>query len=270
MLATRIKICCIASVEEGLAAVEHGAWPVGLVSEMPSGPGAISEALIAEIAAALPSSVMTFMLTSRQDAAENIAEQRRCRVTTVQICDRLRVGTYGDLREGMPNVSIVQVVHVRDGRAIVEAEEVAPHMDAILLDSGDAASPTKRLRGTGQTHNWAVSRQICDRAGVPVFLAGGLTPENVADAVRRVRPFGVALGSGTPCLPPDPDYPGHVEVRRERTGGEIKSQVRFLFLSEPLAGELVGIEPIDHWIWSIVFTTTLLARFDERKRLIVE
>jgi hypothetical protein len=195
MPATRIKICCIARVEEGLAAVEHGAWAVGLVSEMPSGPGVISEALIAEIAAALPASVMTFLLTSRQDAAEIIAQQRRCRVTTVQICDRV---------------------------------------------------------------------------DVPVFLAGGLTPENVADAVRRVRPFGVALGPGTPRLPPDPDYPGHVEVRRERTSGEIKSQGRLVFRSEPLASELVGIEPIDHGIWSNVFTTTLLTRFDERTRLIVE
>jgi phosphoribosylanthranilate isomerase len=196
MPATRIKICCIARVEEGLAAVEHGAWAVGLVSEMPSGPGVISEALIAEIAAALPASVMTFLLTSRQDAAEIIAQQRRCRVTSVQICDRLRVGTYGDLREGMPGVSIVQVVHVRDGRALAEAEEVAPHVDAILLDSGDAASPTKRLGGTGRTHDWGVSRRICDRVDVPVFLAGGLTPENVADAVRRVRPFGVDVCSG--------------------------------------------------------------------------
>jgi phosphoribosylanthranilate isomerase len=195
-MAPKIKICCIASVEEGLAAVEHGAWAVGLVSQMPSGPGVIPEALIAEIAAALPPPVRTFLLTSRQDAAEIIAQQKRCGVTTVQICDRLRAGTYGDLHRGMPNVSIVQVVHVRDERALAEAEEAAPHVDAILLDSGDAALPTKRLGGTGRTHDWAISRRIRERVAVPVFLAGGLTPENVADAARQVAPFAVDVCTG--------------------------------------------------------------------------
>lgn len=196
MPATRIKICCIARVEEGLAAVEHGAWAVGLVSEMPSGPGVISEALIAEIAAALPPSVMTFLLTSRQDAAEIIAQQRRCRVNTVQICDRLRSGTHEDLRDALPGISIVQVIHVRDEGALAESLRVAPHVAGVLLDSGTTASPTKELGGTGRTHDWGVSRRICDRVDVPVFLAGGLTPENVADAVRRVRPFGVDVCSG--------------------------------------------------------------------------
>jgi putative transposase len=62
----------------------------------------------------------------------------------------------------------------------------------------------------------------------------------------------------------NPDYPGHFEVRRVRTSGEIKFHGRLLFLSEPLVGELVGLEPIDDGVWSVVFYTTLLARFDER------
>ena len=196
MAATRIKICCIASVEEAWTAIDHGASAVGLVSEMPSGPGVIPEPLIAEIAAALPPAVGSFLLTSRQDAAAIIAQQRRCRVNSVQICDRLQSGAYQDLRDALPGISIVQVVHVRDEGALGEALRVAPHVNGILLDSGTTALPTKELGGTGRTHDWALSREIRDRAGVPVFLAGGLNSENVADAIRQVRPFGVDVCSG--------------------------------------------------------------------------
>lgn len=196
MAVTRFKICCIASVQEAWTAIDHGASAVGLVSEMPSGPGVIPEPLIAEIAAALPPSVGSFLLTSRQDAAAIIAQQRRCRVNSVQICDRLTSGTFRDLRDALPGIAIVQVVHVRDEGAAGEALRIAPHVDGILLDSGSTALQTKELGGTGRTHDWAVSREIRDRVGVPVFLAGGLNAENVADAIRLVRPFSVDVCSG--------------------------------------------------------------------------
>jgi phosphoribosylanthranilate isomerase len=196
MSVTRIKICCIASVEEAWTAINFGASAVGLVSEMPSGPGVIPEPLIAEIAAALPPAVGSFLLTSRQDVGAIIAQLRRCRVNTVQICDRLRSGTYQELRDALPGISIVQVVHVRDKGALGEALQVALNVDGILLDSGTTASPVKRLGGTGRTHDWALSREIRERVRVPAFLAGGLTSENVADAVRQVRPFGVDVCTG--------------------------------------------------------------------------
>jgi phosphoribosylanthranilate isomerase len=193
---TRIKICCVASASEAWTAIDHGASAVGLVSEMPSGPGVIPEALIAEIAAALPPAVGSFLLTSRQDAEAIVAQQRRCRVNTVQICDRLPPGAHRVLRNEMPGVSLVQVIHVRDRGALEEAVRVAPQVDGILLDSGSTASPTKQLGGTGRTHDWALSREIRDRVGVPVFLAGGLTPANVGDAIARVRPFAVDVCTG--------------------------------------------------------------------------
>jgi phosphoribosylanthranilate isomerase len=196
MTVPRMKICCIASVEEAWTAIDSGASAVGLVSEMPSGPGVIPEPLIGEIAAALPPAVGSFLLTSRQHAGAIIAQQRRCRVNTLQICDRLQSGTYKELRDALPGVSIVQVVHVRDEGALGEALRVAPHVDGILLDSGTAALPTKQLGGTGRTHDWAASREIRDRFHVPIFLAGGLTAENVVDAVRQVQPFGVDVCTG--------------------------------------------------------------------------
>ena len=177
-------------------AIGYGASALGLVSEMPSGPGVISETLIAEIAAIVPPPIATFLLTSKQDVASIIAQQRRCRVNTIQICDRLEQGSYDDLRDAMPGVSLVQVVHVTGEESIEEAVSVSHRVNAILLDSGNQALVVKELGGTGRAHNWDLSATIRERVAVPVFLAGGLKAENVRAAVERVRPFGVDLCSG--------------------------------------------------------------------------
>ena len=192
----RIKICCISTLAEAQLAIRHGASALGLVSEMPSGPGVIDEAQIVQIAAAVPPPVATFLLTSKTDLAEIIAQQRRCRTNTIQLCDRLKRGTHRDLRAALPGVSIVQVIHVNGEEAIAEALEVAPEVDAILLDSGNQNLPVKQLGGTGRTHDWSLSRRIREAVEVPVFLAGGLNPANAAEAFRQVRPFGLDVCSG--------------------------------------------------------------------------
>ncbi|WP_375768516.1 phosphoribosylanthranilate isomerase [Archangium gephyra] len=192
----RIKICCISSVEEAHAAIMAGASALGLVSSMPSGPGVISEPLIAEIAASVPPPIGTFLLTCGQDARDIIAQQRRCRTNTVQLCDRLTTGSYAELRDAMPGVSLVQVIHVTGEESLAEALSVAPHVDALLLDSGNQSLAVKELGGTGRVHDWAISRRIREQVRVPVFLAGGLRPENVGEAIRQVGPFGLDLCSG--------------------------------------------------------------------------
>jgi phosphoribosylanthranilate isomerase len=192
----RVKVCCIASAEEARAAVECGASAVGLVSAMPSGPGVIDEELIAEIAARVPPAVATFLLTCERDAAGIIGQQRRCRVNTLQLCDRVAPEVHAELRARMPGVSIVQVVHVSGEESLEEALGVAPRVDALLLDSGNQSLAVKELGGTGRTHDWRVSRRIVAESPVPVFLAGGLNPENVAEAIETVRPFGLDVCSG--------------------------------------------------------------------------
>jgi len=192
----RVKICCIASVDEAALAVDCGASALGLVSHMPSGPGIIRDEQIAEIAATVPPAIGTFLLTSRQQVADIIAQQRFCRTNTIQICDRLLHGTHRDLKVALPGISIVQVIHVTGTESIDEAVRVAPHVDAILLDSGNQKLAIKQLGGTGRTHDWTVSRAIRERIAVPLFLAGGLTPENVAHAIADVAPFGLDVCSG--------------------------------------------------------------------------
>lgn len=192
----RVKICCIASVAEARLAIQHGASAVGLVSAMPSGPGPIPEELIAEIAATIPPGVSSFLLTCQQDADAIIDQQRRLRVNTIQICDRLPAGSYGSLRAALRGVSLVQVIHVTGPESVDEAMMIAPEVDAILLDSGNQSLPIKELGGTGRTHDWRLSRAIREAIDVPLFLAGGLKPENVAGAIREVEPFGIDVCSG--------------------------------------------------------------------------
>ena len=186
-------------------AIDAGASAVGLVSAMPSGPGPIPEELIAEIAATIPPGVSSFLLTCLQDAASIIDQQRRLGVNTIQICDRLTEGTYQDLREALPGILLVQVIHVTGPEAVDEAIAVAPHVDAILLDSGNQSLAIKELGGTGRTHDWTLSRKIREAIEVPLFLAGGLNPSNVATAIREVQPFGIDVCSGLrPNGPLDP------------------------------------------------------------------
>ncbi len=177
-------------------AIEAGASAVGLVSAMPSGPGPIPESLIAEIAATIPPGVSSFLLTCLEDPEAIIDQQRRLRVNTIQICDRLTDGSHRELRMALPGVSLVQVVHVNGPEAIDEAVAVAPYVDAILLDSGNQSLPVKELGGTGRTHDWNLSRRIREAIDIPMFLAGGLNPSNVAAAIREVQPYGLDVCSG--------------------------------------------------------------------------
>jgi phosphoribosylanthranilate isomerase len=163
---------------------------------MPSGPGVISDERIAEIAATVPPAIGTFLLTSRQSVPEIIEQHHFCRTNTIQICDHLTVGTRRDLKDALPGIGIVQVIHVTGPESVEEAALVAPHVDAILLDSGNQKLAVKELGGTGRTHNWALSRAVRERIGIPLFLAGGLTPENVVQAIEEVGPFGLDLCSG--------------------------------------------------------------------------
>jgi phosphoribosylanthranilate isomerase len=192
----RVKICCIRSVEEATLAIECGASALGLVSQMPSGPGVISDQQIAEIAATVPPPIGTFLLTSRQNVSDIVAQHRFCRTNCIQICDHLTGGTHRELKDALPGISIVQVIHVAGAESVDEACAVAPHVDAILLDSGNQGLAVKELGGTGKTHDWTLSRTIRESIGIPLFLAGGLTPENVAQAIREVGPFGLDLCSG--------------------------------------------------------------------------
>ena len=195
-MATRIKVCCIASVAEARLAASLGASALGLVAAMPSGPGPIDDALIATIATHVPPPVSRFLLTSRTAPGDVVAHVRATHVDTVQLVDAVPEATYAALREALPHVRIVQVLHVEGEAQIAEARRAAPHVHALLLDSGRPSAKVKELGGTGRVHDWSVSAEIVRAVDVPVFLAGGLRADNVGEAIRAVRPYDVDICSG--------------------------------------------------------------------------
>ncbi len=156
----RIKICCIQNKEEAFTAIAFRASALGLVSEMPGGPGPIPDERIAEIAAVIPPPIATFLLTSRTHTQQIIQHQRKVKTNTIQIVDRLQKGTYQDIRNALPGIRIVQVIHVIDESAIDQAVRISTGVDAILLDSGNPKLKIKELGGTGRVHNWKISRKI--------------------------------------------------------------------------------------------------------------
>ncbi|MGC2235018.1 MAG: phosphoribosylanthranilate isomerase [Pyrinomonadaceae bacterium] len=192
----RVKICCISSKREALDAIDFGASALGLVGEMPSGPGVISDEEIFEIARIVPPPVATFLLTSKTSAKEIIEHYRKVQTSVIQIVDELTDKTYHEIRAALPNVKLVQVIHVAGEKSVDEAVELAESVDAILLDSGNPNLQIKELGGTGRKHDWRLSRKIVESIDKPVFLAGGLNAENVREAIETVQPFGLDLCSG--------------------------------------------------------------------------
>ena len=192
----RIKICCICNVEEAQLATAYGASALGLVGHMPSGPGVISNQKISEITKSVPPMVSTFLLTSETKAGAVIDHYKKVNTSTIQIVDVLENNDYQKIKNELPHVKIVQVVHVLNDKSVAEAINVSTYVDAILLDSGNPNLITKELGGTGRTHNWDLSRKIRDQIDIPVFLAGGIDSNNVKQAIEHVQPFGVDLCSG--------------------------------------------------------------------------
>jgi len=196
MRIVKVKICCIQSLEEAKLAIKYGAGALGLVSEMPSGPGVISEDFIVEIAKQVPADISTFLLTSKTNAEEIITQHKKCCTTHIQLVDNVEPDVFKKLRDELPEIKIVQVIHVTDEESIEEAVNVSNFVDLILLDSGNQKIAVKELGGTGRTHDWSISKEIVEIVNIPVFLAGGINPSNVSAAINEVKPYGVDLCSG--------------------------------------------------------------------------
>jgi phosphoribosylanthranilate isomerase len=202
----RVKVCCISSQEEAALAISCGAAALGLVGHMPSGPGVITDDLIFEIARRVPPPIGTFLLTSETAAGDIVRHHRITMTNTIQIVDALSCGSYQELRAALPGIKLVQVIHVLNEASVEEAAAAAEHVDALLLDSGNPDLDVKVLGGTGRVHDWKLSRKIRDSIKVPIFLAGGLQPDNVRRAIEEVQPYGLDLCSGV------------------RTGGQLDQQ----------------------------------------------
>ena len=185
-----VKVCCIQSVEEARRAIEAGADALGLVAAMPSGPGPIPDPLISEILSQLPKSICTVLLTSETGVDDILRHLERCPAEVVQVVRDIGSIALQELKDARPDVAWMQVVHVDSSAALERAKLVCEIADAILLDSGQPQAKTPTLGGTGQTHDWTISKAIVDAMSIPVVLAGGLRPTNIAMLYPMLHPLG--------------------------------------------------------------------------------
>jgi len=180
------------SVEEALACVEAGADHVGL-TPIQGLPGEIPLGTMRAIVKAVGDRARCVALTARTDPAEIVAMVEAVRPAILHLCPlagAITPATVASLRARLPaGLLIMQAVSVLGPASVDEARAYAEVADYLILDT--QAPDIPGIGASGVTHDWSVSRAIVDAVRVPVILAGGLSVENVGDAIRAVRPWGV-------------------------------------------------------------------------------
>ncbi len=191
----RVQIAGISNQEDALAVERAGADAIGFTLGLPGGPhNGLDERGARAIIRLLPPLIVPVLITYRVTAVEVESLCRELGVSTVQIHTRADPGQLAAMRAGIPGLKLILAVSVTGEASIEEAVRTGRHADALILDSHDPV--TGRHGATGLVHDWAISRRIVAASPVPVILAGGLTPENVGDAIRQVRPWAVDVHTG--------------------------------------------------------------------------
>ena len=205
----RVQIAGVSSLDEALELERAGVDALGLTVRLPSGVhDGLTEEKARDIVARLPPFVTTVAITYVGGAREAVALCRYLGVMALQLHGPFPTGELRLIRAALPHLKLIRAVHVTGPEAVAQARALERHVDAIILDTYDPE--TGRGGATGKTHDWNCSRAIVEAVSVPVILAGGLTPANVAAAIRSVRPWGVDVHTGVE----DPDGTRNVATMR--------------------------------------------------------
>lgn len=190
----RVQIAGISNLSDAIAVERAGADAIGFTIGLPTGPhNALDAAGAAEIVRALPPFIMSVLITYFRQADEVVDLCRTLGVSCVQLHGGAEQAEVAAMRRAIPGLKVIRAVHVT-GPEVVDEARTIHDADAIILDTYDAT--TGRHGATGKTHDWQASRAIVESVAVPVILAGGLTPTNVAEAIRLVRPWAVDVHTG--------------------------------------------------------------------------
>lgn len=189
----RVKFCGTASLADMQCAIDAGCDAVGFIMGVThKSCDFVTPNDAAKMVRRLPPFIEPVAVTHLQDTEDLIRLVEDSRCTTLQIQDSIEPSEIDRIRDALPYLRIVKAVHVMDESALLTAKRYEPHADAIILDT----RTEERLGGTGIPHDWNISARIVANSAVPVILAGGLTPENVREAIRKVRPYGVDVHTG--------------------------------------------------------------------------
>ena len=198
----RVKVCGNRSLQDVNKVVQAGVDAVGLiVGTKYFSEDEVSVPKAVELAETVPPFVSTVLVTHLQTSRDILDIYHKIRFSEIQLHNDVEPHEIARIRESAPHARIIQAVHVADWNALNLARSYEPYSDGILLDS----RTVNRIGGTGQVHDWSISREIVRLIKKPVILAGGLNEENVLRAIQFVRPFGVDVNSGVDASCGDKD-----------------------------------------------------------------
>ena len=191
----RIKVCGIKRVEDAIMAAYYGADAIGLVvGQKHNSDDFINKHLAQKIVKECPPYISPVLVTELDDAEEISNLAHKIGVTSIQLHSDCTVDSIISLRKNLPHIKIIKNFHVTKLEIIHSMKPFESVVDAFILDTLDLANG--KVGSTGLVHDWNISRNIVKEVSRPVILAGGLNPENVGEAIRFVKPYGVDASSG--------------------------------------------------------------------------
>jgi len=191
----RVKICGIKSVHDAKLVDRLGADALGLlVGQTHTSNDFISPEMALKICTAISPFIVPVLVTHIEDPEAIVKLARFLPCPTIQLHGDMTINLLRKLSRLLRPKKLIARASVEGEKSIQRALELSAYADAIVLDTIDRS--TDRVGGTGLVHDWSISARIVRQSRVPVVLAGGLTPENVAEAIRIVKPWGVDVNSG--------------------------------------------------------------------------
>jgi phosphoribosylanthranilate isomerase len=186
----RVKVCGIRRHQDVVLAAQLGVDAIGLlVGQRHRSEDFLEPQEARELAAACPPLVTPVLVTHHEEPDAIVPLAHELLVTTIQIHSECSAAALRKIRSELPGVRLIRAVHATRIDAIEQLRELSECVHGFIIDSVNANED--RTGGTGLTHDWNLSARIVAACPLPVILAGGLDPTNVAAAIATVRPYGV-------------------------------------------------------------------------------
>jgi len=190
----RVKICGIRSIDEAKGVIEAGADALGFHIELEQSRCPVAAATASGIISKLPPFISSVVVTSETDPKKLVRIMESTGATTLQLHKEVSPEMVNAVKTVFFSTKIYVAISVTGAESIAIAKTFEDSADTVILDTMN--QETGARGGTGKTHDWTISKKIVESTLFPVILAGGLNRDNVADAIKAVRPYAVDVNSG--------------------------------------------------------------------------
>lgn len=191
----KVKICANKSIEDAKMCIDAGADIIGiLVGQEHTSTDFVSKEVAKEICEFVSGRCKVALVTHLTDAIDIIELTKYIGNDIIQLHSDIKESEVEKITEELPDVKLVRLIHVSKDGEVCSDIEAMKYVNYYLLDSFNLN--TNQVGGTGLTHDWKKSKEIIKKLNKPAFLAGGLNPSNVREAIRTAEPYGVDVNSG--------------------------------------------------------------------------